>query len=55
MTCLFCGKGMREGVTLHRVNPTGEKGVWVCEKDLPKTDVKVAEDVRDIIDALKGK
>jgi len=30
MTCEICGLGMRDGVTLHRQNEKGVKGVWRC-------------------------
>jgi hypothetical protein len=30
-----CGRGCANGHTLHRVNPTGQKGVWRCRDHLP--------------------
>ncbi len=32
MNCSVCGKGPKEGVTVYRQNPKGEKGIWACEE-----------------------
>jgi len=32
--CEVCGDGMDEGISLFRVNPTGESGVWRCKRHL---------------------
>ena len=28
--CKHCGSGPWEGTTVFRLNPVGEKGVWIC-------------------------
>ena len=39
MECIFCKQGVRQGVTLYRINETGVDGIWACEKHLKQTDV----------------
>lgn len=53
--CMFCGRGMVQGANLFRLNPTGQKGIWACEKHINQTDVKVDPVVQEIVDALSGK
>ena len=52
MTCLFCGKGMKQGVSLFRVNATGQKGVWACEAHIKNTDATVDPVVQQIVDTI---
>lgn len=35
MECEICKRNVpKDGVTLHRVNPTGVKGIWRCTEHL---------------------
>lgn len=35
MKCEVCGRNVPDdGVTLHRVNPTGQTGIWRCTDHL---------------------
>ncbi len=34
MNCEICNKGPREGVTVYRVNPKGQQGIWRCPAHL---------------------
>jgi hypothetical protein len=52
MNCLFCGKGPREGVTIFRVNATGQDGVWACETHIKNTDATIHPSVKAIADAI---
>lgn len=55
MKCLFCQKGIAEGVTLYRVNAKGQPGVWACAKHIGQTDAKVDPEVREISEILAGR
>lgn len=33
MKCAKCGSGMKEGVTLIRINPVGEVGIFICQEN----------------------
>lgn len=52
MNCMFCGRGMAQGVTLHRLNKVGEIGVWACEEHIKRTDVVVDPTVLAISRAI---
>lgn len=30
LTCDLCGRGVKDGVALHRQNSKGVKGIWRC-------------------------
>ncbi len=51
MKCEICEKGIPNGVNLFRQNEKGVAGVWRCTEHNKKY---VHEDVKDIIEALKG-
>ena len=55
MYCMFCGKGPKQGVTLYRLNRTGETGIWACSKHIKNTDVRVDPNVKAICDAINPK
>lgn len=50
MRCEICRRGIEQGVSLHRQNPKGEKGVWRCADCNFK---QVDPGVKLILDALK--
>lgn len=49
MRCEVCGKGMADGVALHRINPKGEIGKWACTQHYagPKNE---ANEIAQIIE-----
>jgi hypothetical protein len=55
MKCIYCGRGMADGVALFRQNPTGEKGVWACgEHNAKPVDPLVAEIVDAVLPGSAG-
>ena len=50
MKCEICGRGMVEGVNLHRQNEKGVNGVWRCDEH---NILPIAPEVQLIIDGLK--
>ena len=55
MKCLFCQKGVAQGVSLYRVNAKGQPGVWACAAHIGQTDATVDPVVREIAGALNPK
>lgn len=55
LECLYCQKGVREGITLYRINELGVDGVWACERHLKQTDVAIDEDVFALTKIIEGK
>jgi len=54
--CCICRKGPTHGVTVHRINPKGVKGIWACEKHIRQTDAPpIDHDVKVICDLIGGK
>lgn len=51
MKCEVCERGPSDGVTLHRQNEKGVKGIWRCEDHNTKT---VDPEIRLILSALNG-
>lgn len=50
MKCEMCGRGIPEGVTLHRQNEKGVRGIWRC------TDCNIKPippEVKQIMDVLE--
>ena len=44
MKCEICNKGMPEGVTLHRVNELGVKGIWRCNEHVTSEQLATHSD-----------
>lgn len=55
MQCMFCGKGPAQGVTIFRLNRTGEEGRWACGAHIKNTDVKIDPTVLAITNAINPK
>ena len=55
MKCIFCQKGLAEGVALYRINQKGVPGVWACLADRPKTDAPIDPEVDRLIRAIEGR
>jgi hypothetical protein len=53
--CLFCRRGLKDGVSLFRVNAKGQPGVWACERHIGQTDAKVDPITREITDIIQGR
>lgn len=54
MHCEVCHKGMKEGVTLHRVNAKGVKGIWRCPRCLTHDqEANIDTTVRDIVGIIE--
>ena len=51
MRCEVCGRGPMDGVTVYRVNPKGEAGVWACKDHrlLPADP-----EVQELVDVLES-
>lgn len=45
MKCEICGKGMKEGVSLYRVNRKGIAGVWRCPNCLTNSQAEAIDPV----------
>ncbi len=55
MKCIHCGRGVFDGVALHRQNPKGEDGIWACDEHNTKpVDPLVAEIVGAIQQSNAG-
>lgn len=56
MNCVFCGKGLRDGYTLHRISPkgagTGKTALWACDKHVKNTDVRIDPGVAKVLRAI---
>ena len=39
--CHACGATLAEGTALHRINPKGQPGVWVCYKHIGRIGCQV--------------
>lgn len=48
MKCIHCGRGPSDGVDLHRQNPTGQTGVWACDKHNQKPVDPLLKELTDI-------
>jgi hypothetical protein len=50
MQCEVCKKGMKEGVTLYRINRKGIPGIWRCwnDMDLIQRQVQINNGNREI-------
>jgi hypothetical protein len=48
MECVVCGRSPAEGATVFRINPKGEKGIWVCDSHAQSDDPIVNEVVKAI-------
>jgi hypothetical protein len=47
MKCIVCGRGMKEGVTLIRLNEKGVTGIWACSEHTDKPMGDVARIIHD--------
>jgi hypothetical protein len=45
-----CGRGVATGHTLHRVNPTGQTGVWRCRDHLSHAQAADIDSVTIILE-----
>jgi hypothetical protein len=50
MICEICGAGPRDGVTVYRQNPKGEKGRWRC---ILHNQARISSDVLDIVEIIE--
>lgn len=54
MKCEVCNQGPEQGVTLYRVNPTGETGRWRCPQHLDEGQRQsVDPEVRRIVEIVE--
>lgn len=53
MKCCKCGKGVFDGVALHRVNEVGVSGIWECDDCVDVSSVDPV--VLDIVRTVQGK
>lgn len=40
--------------SVYRVNETGQKGIWACEKHITQTDAEVDPIVKAIVEVFEG-
>ncbi len=52
MECLFCRRGVKQGVSLFRVNAKGRPGIWACSRHVGQTDASISPDVKAVVSAL---
>ncbi len=50
MKCEICKLGPEDGVTIHRQNNFGEKGIWRCEDHNEKI---VESDIQELVNVLE--
>jgi hypothetical protein len=54
MKCEVCGKGVFDGVKLHRVNKKGVPGIWRCSRHLTEEqDFQVDPEVRKLTNIIQ--
>ena len=56
--CAVCGKGPADedgGVSLYRMNNTGQKGLFSCNEHKDHFDGRISDDVREIVNMIEGK
>lgn len=51
--CAVCGRGPAEGVTVYRMNATGQPGLWSCNEHKDHFDGRIPDDVRAITRAIE--
>ena len=52
MKCRQCGKGIFDGVALHRQNEKGGEPIWACDNC---NTLPLDSEVKSITDAIQGK
>lgn len=55
MKCVICQKGPQHGVSLFRINATGQRGFWACRKHRSQTDAPVDPELDRLVDVLEGR
>jgi hypothetical protein len=55
VVCVICRKGLREGLSLQRINAKGVPGIWACRAHVSQTDAKRDPELEAIVDLLTGK
>lgn len=55
MKCEVCGRGpVMDCVSIFRVNPTGEVGIWRCWQCMTEEQRKQHQDTADIMKTIRG-
>lgn len=54
-TCAVCHRGPVEGVSIFRMNATGQPGLWACNDHKDHFDGRVPDEVAEIVRAIEGK
>lgn len=53
MNCIFCHKGMADGVSLFRINEKGVPGIWACREHRSLSDQKLDAEVDEIVSLIE--
>ncbi len=49
MKCFICDRGPTEGITIYRINPKGENGIWACSVHRPITAPHIDPEIKEIV------
>jgi len=55
MKCIFCHRGLKEGLSLARINEKGVPGIWACREHVHLADKQPNAETQRIVDILEGK
>ena len=53
MKCEICRLGPADGLSVYRVNPKGQEGIWRCKPHLGSS-APIAPEVAAIAEAIEG-
>ena len=51
--CEICARGPAQNITVFRVNPKGEKGIFRCSQHLQSPPEKELRDITDLIEKAR--
>lgn len=54
MKCAVCNRGPAQGVSLFRMNATGQKGLWACNEHKDHFDGRIDPETQEIVRILEG-
>lgn len=53
MKCIFCHRGLKEGISLSRINEKGVPGIWACGEHRHLSDKKFDLEVDRIVSIIQ--
>lgn len=55
LACVVCKRGMKDGVSLRRINAKGVPGLWACARHAGQTDAKPDLELERIVRIIEGR